>query len=954
MNIRSNTKRPSGVRRLRFIAAGVVLMLVAMFVAGIVFGVRAAKNFDEVQKSWDDYTLGAEAKGFYLSQIRGAIGYGGLIHHFQDYVIGQDPELLSEVQTDLADLRWLILQYELLGANSEEQVAIQQLRKTIYDYGIKLEIARDSAAKGRDPAQSGVLAKIDDYPALEALSFLEEVWRESRENATEVLNLSVHSGRDAIERGVMFLPALLITVMVLLWFLQRLLKEIADRIRSEEKVAERTTELAAINESLESEIAERTETERSLRSSEARLSEAQRIAQLGNWRWDFTTDDLWWSDEVYRIYNVDPRNLESETLLETALGRLHPNDKDRLLETVRTAFDDNRPVNMDHRIICTDGKTRTVQEQAEVYFDDAGQPVGMRGTVQDITARSLAEQELRKLTQVVEQSPASVIITDTNGTLEYVNPKFVEVTGFDSDEVLNTNLSELQSGLTVETAYDDMWDTILHGEEWRGELHSKKKNGGSFWEYASVAPIKTPSGVVTNFIVTKEDITLRKDYEDRLLRQANFDDLTDLPNRVLALDRLSQAIAGAHQGNHSVVIMHIDLDNFRNVNDLLGRNAGDRLIKEMAERLDRCVHKGDTVARLGSDEFLAVLPGLHAAVHAEVVAQEILDSIAKPFVMGGQEIFLTASMGLTVYPSDGYDPQVLMRDAEAAMYRAKERGRNAYRFFTPEMNAQVVQRLEFETSLRTAHERGELFLHYQPIVKPDTGDVVGAEALLRWQSPDLGLVWPDQMIPIAEETGLIVPIGDWVLRTACRDACIWHEQGAPDLRVTVNISPQQFTSGDLVSTIKSALNDSGLAPEFLELEVKESLVMADEQATVATLMQVRQLGVRLSIDDFGTGYSAINYLKRFPFDVLKIDRTFVRGLAGNPEDQAVATAIIAMAHSLDIIVVGEGIETAEELKFLLSENCDQVQGFYFSEPLPQEDFTDLLKEGGDSGRIVFL
>jgi EAL domain-containing protein (putative c-di-GMP-specific phosphodiesterase class I) len=210
------------------------------------------------------------------------------------------------------------------------------------------------------------------------------------------------------------------------------------------------------------------------------------------------------------------------------------------------------------------------------------------------------------------------------------------------------------------------------------------------------------------------------------------------------------------------------------------------------------------------------------------------------------------------------------------------------------------------------------------------------------------------MIPIAEETGLIVPIGDWVLRTACRDACIWHEQGAPDLRVTVNISPQQFTSGDLVSTIKSALNDSGLAPEFLELEVKESLVMADEQATVATLMQVRQLGVRLSIDDFGTGYSAINYLKRFPFDVLKIDRTFVRGLAGNPEDQAVATAIIAMAHSLDIIVVGEGIETAEELKFLLSENCDQVQGFYFSEPLPQEDFTDLLKEGGDSGRIVFL
>lgn len=801
MNSRSHkpqakTPRLTGVRRLRFIAAGVAGMLIATFVAGIVFGIRAADDFDAVRTSWDDYMSGAEAKGYYLSQVRGAIGYGGLIHHYKDYVVRQNPETLILVRRDIAELRRLILRYESIGVNDEEQIAMRQLRATIGHYEIKLEIARDSAAKGRDPAQADILAKVDDFAGLEALFYLEEIWRESRDSATEAMNQSVSSGRVAITRGIMFLPALLITLVALLWFLRRLLKEIANR--------------------------------------------------------------------------------------------------------------------------------------------------------------ALAERELRKLTQVVEQSPASVIITDTTGVIEYVNPTFTKVTGFSDDDILGENVLDLQSGLTAEGAYDEMWDTLLTGNEWRGELHSRRKNNDSFWEYATVAPIKGPDGVITNFIHSKEDITLRKKYEERLLRQANFDDLTDLPNRVLALDRLSQALAGAHRGNRTVVLMHVDIDNFRTVNELLGRSTGDRLLKEVANRLSHCLQKGDTVARLGSDEFLAILPDLNAAVHAEAVAQDILDAIARPFTMGGQEVFLTASTGLTVYPNDGYDPHVLMRDAEAAMYRAKERGRNTYRFFAPEMNAQAVQRLEVETQLRLALERDELFLHYQPIVTAETGDIVGAEALLRWQNPDLGLMWPDQIIPVAEETGLIVPIGEWVLTTACKDAQAWQSGGATGLRVTVNISAQQFSSGDLVKAVSNALSESGLAPEYLELEIKENFVMADDPATLTTLAQIRKLGVRLSIDGFGTGYSSINYLKRFPFDVLKIDRTFIQGIEDNPEDRAVATAIVAMAHSLDIIVVGEGVETAPEFKFLLGEKCDQVQGFYFSEPLSQEDFTDLLKDGGDSSRIVFI
>jgi diguanylate cyclase (GGDEF)-like protein/PAS domain S-box-containing protein len=751
----------------------------------------------------------------------------------------------------------------------------------------------------------------------------------------------------------MFLPILLVTVAALLWFLQRLLREIADRTRSEAEVVERTSELAVINKSLEAEITERTETESALRTSETRLSEAQRIAHMGNWHWNFADNAMWWSDEVYHIFGYAPGEPKQD-LLGLFRDRVHPEDRTSTMEVIQEAYRRHQALNLDHRIVTSDGIERTVQEQAEVYFDDASLAVGLRGTIQDITERSLAEQALRELTQVVEQSPASVVITDTEGAISYVNPKFVEVTGYTRDEILGTQLLDLQSGLAAESAYDDMWDTVLAGNSWHGELHSRKKNGGPFWEYASVAPIRGPDGTVTNFIHSKEDITLRKEYEERLLRQANFDELTDLPNRVLALDRLSQAIAGAHHGNRTVVLMHVDMDNYRNVNDLLGRATGDRLLKEVAERLSRCLHKGDTIARLGSDEFLAILPDLDAAVHAEAVAQSILDAIARPFILGGQEFFLTASLGLTVYPSDGYDPHVLMRDAEAAMYRAKERGRNTYRFFTPEMNAQAVQRQEVEVQLRHALERNELFLHYQPIVKADTGDIVGAEALLRWQNLDLGIVWPDQLIPIAEETGLIGPIGAWVLQTACQDARAWHEQGATSLKVTVNISAQQFAEGDLVKDISDALAESGLAPELLELEVKESLVMADDPAAAATLADARDLGIRLSIDDFGTGYSAINHLKRFPFDALKVDRSFIRGLEDNTEDQAVTTAIIAMAHSLEILVIGEGVETAEELKFLLGEGCDQVQGFYFSEPLPHEDFTEMLQEGGDSGRVISI
>jgi len=556
----------------------------------------------------------------------------------------------------------------------------------------------------------------------------------------------------------------------------------------------------------------------------------------------------------------------------------------------------------------------------------------------DITDRRESEEELRKLSQAVEQSPVSIIIADLNGMAEYVNPKFFEVSGYSLKEVVGKKTSILSSGHTSERVYKELWETIKSGKEWQGEIQNRKKNGQLFWENLLISPIKDLQGGITHFLAIKEDITLKKEYEKRLAYKTNFDYLTDLPNRILVFDRLSQAISSASRKDREVVIMLIDLDQFKIVNDTLGQAAGDKLLMEAAKRLKKSIRKSDTVARLSGDEFLVVLPDLIAATHSAVVAQKILEAFSRPFCIDEREVFVTASIGLTVYPSDGENPDILLRNADAAMYSAKKESRNTFRFFTVEMDDRILERMELETHLRYALDKGTLELHYQPFIDVQSNKLVGAEALLRWNDPLIGPITPDRFIPIAEETGLIVSIGEWVLNKACMQAKIWQVQGGLPLRVSVNISFRQFKGDDLVVTVARALKSSGLSPEYLELEITERLLMEDEMKTKDTLNRLREMGLRLSIDDFGTGYSALSYLKNFSFDTLKVDRSFVRDVTIDPDDAALAKAIIGMAHSLGLMVIGEGVETEEQLKFLQSEGCDWVQGFYFSKALPPEDF----------------
>ncbi|MBI4549662.1 MAG: EAL domain-containing protein [Candidatus Omnitrophica bacterium] len=570
----------------------------------------------------------------------------------------------------------------------------------------------------------------------------------------------------------------------------------------------------------------------------------------------------------------------------------------------------------------------------------AGIMVG--GMAVDITDRVHSKEELIKLSIAVEQSPASIMITDTEGRIEYVNVKFTEVTGYTLDEVKGKKPSFLKTGETPLETYKQLWDTILDGREWRGEFRNRKKSGEHYWEQALIAPIRNTEGKVTHFLAIKEDITKRKWSEEALVHMAYYDSLTDLPNRFLIYDRLNQALSHARRKKKMAGVLSLGLDRFKNINDAFGHTVGDGLLQAVAKRLSDICGKNNFVARVGGDEFMIILPELKNVEEALQMAQQIQDAIRPVFSLEGHEIHVTVSIGISVYPSDGDDVETLLKDANTAMDRAKQRGRNNYQLYTPTMHVETFGRMVLENNMRKALGREEFRLHYQPFVELKTRRITGMEALLRWEHPDIGLVSPVEFIPIAEESGLIVPIGEWVLRTACKKVREWADAGLPQLSVAVNLSARQFQQANLLEMIESVLKDTGLNPESLELEITESIAMENVAFTLSTLRQLRDRGVRISIDDFGTGYSSLNYLKEFPISALKIDRSFIRDLVADPADAAIVSAMIVLAHSLSLQVVAEGVETQEQLDFLKKNKCDIVQGFLFSKPVPADQFQALV------------
>ncbi len=483
------------------------------------------------------------------------------------------------------------------------------------------------------------------------------------------------------------------------------------------------------------------------------------------------------------------------------------------------------------------------------------------------------------------------------------------------------------------------------GEPTFAETQGVRDDGTTFPALVKAFPVIHPGGGVGGFIEVVEDITERKASEARIEQLAYFDPLTALPNRTLLADRLSQFLEQGRRDQRQVAVLVLDLDRFKGINETLGHSLGDRFLKTVADRLTGSVRRSDTVARLGGDEFAIVLNALIQGEVVSRIAQKILTNLSAPFHLDGEEIFGTASIGIALFPQDGEEAGTLLKNAETALHAAKERGRDNYQFFSREMNKRAVERLVLETKLRRALEREELFLHYQPQVDALSGRIIGAEALLRWQQPDIGMVSPGRFIPLAEETGLIGPIGAWVLQEACSRNRQWQNQGLPPVRMAVNISGRQFARPNLAREVAEVLERTGLSPEYLELELTESILMENAENARQTLCALKELGVQLAIDDFGTGYSSLNYLKHFPIDRIKIDQSFVRDISADPDDAAIVEAVIAIARSLGKEVIAEGVETREQMDFLHARRCTEMQGYYFARPLPESDLARCLSGG---------
>jgi diguanylate cyclase (GGDEF)-like protein/PAS domain S-box-containing protein len=571
---------------------------------------------------------------------------------------------------------------------------------------------------------------------------------------------------------------------------------------------------------------------------------------------------------------------------------------------------------------------------------------------QDVTERKRAEEELYRAHQMIQTIlntiPQRVFWKDRNCTYVGCNRAFATDAGLSNpEEIIGKSDFDL---VWSETAEVYRTDDKLVMEQGSGKLGYEeiqdRPNGGRVWLRTSKLPLWDREGNVTGVIGTYEDITGRKVAEDRVQYLAYYDALTGLPNRALLQDRLSNALASARRQKDKVALLFLDLDRFKDINDSLGHSVGDLLLQEVAERLKKWSREQDTVARVGGDEFVIVLTAAKDGADAAVAAERLMHAMSAGVVVQGRSLSISCSVGISVFPEHGADSETLIKNADAAMYCAKEDGGHNFRFFTDDMNAQAVERLTLESSLRLALEKKELFLVYQPQMNIATGKIIGLEALLRWQHPELGLVQPDKFIRIAENSGLILPIGEWVLRTACSQARKWQDEGLPAVSVAVNVSAIQFRQEDFCELIRKVLDETGLAPQHLELELTESLLLANADVMLSAVRELKAMGLTLAIDDFGTGYSSFSYLRQFQVNRLKIDRLFIRDVAVNPDDAAITTAIISMAKSLHLQVIAEGVENEAQMSFLRTHQCDEIQGYYFSKPLTADKVADKLR--GDS------
>ncbi|WP_421863735.1 EAL domain-containing protein [Motiliproteus sp.] len=586
-----------------------------------------------------------------------------------------------------------------------------------------------------------------------------------------------------------------------------------------------------------------------------------------------------------------------------------------------------------------DGSTYWESASISPLRDEHGKITSFIAVKEDITAQKLAEDQLRMNAAVFETTAEGIMVTDAENRIKTVNPAFSKITGYALDEILGQTPHLLKSGRHGPEFYEQLWNSVRQKGHWTGEIWNKRKDGTVYPEWLSISAIRGETGQIEEFVAVFTDITQHKKNEEQIRYQANYDALTGLPNRSLLSDRLEQAIAAAKREQWMLGVLFLDLDHFKVINDTFGHAVGDELLQLVSARLKACLRESDTIARFGGDEFVILLPDIRETDSVAQVATYIIEQITRSFTLYGREIYIGASIGITIYPDDADKADTLLQNADMAMYQAKESGRSTYQFFTASMQQQTLDRRQLELELRQAIKNQELEIYYQPVVNPSLNKIVSVEALLRWNHPSRGQVSPATFIPIAEDSGQIGQIGQWVLANACRQLKIWHDAGFSELKLAVNLSSRQRELGLDADDLKQLVDQAGIAPESLTLEITESLLMRDTEDAMTWLSSLKDLGINLSIDDFGTGYSSLSYLKRFPVDALKIDRSFVNDLPDDLEDVTLVKTIVAMAQNLNLSLVAEGVETQQQAEFLVNNGCRNLQGYYYARPMPAAEIS---------------